>query len=163
MGTRLLFLFKCWGRVGLELCPVNLAVFQVKQVDFTNGRLLVLQSVFGVLAPVVGGANNNTVRENLFAGCGEKAVNIAFIDLVGFSVELALNCVVLTRAASQGDEVNACVPLIETLLFGPVGIGPNLAIEIAVARFVAKVAEYQLFKVGALFAFRGGVQAVGIQ
>ena len=47
--------------------PIDLALFQVSQGDPGDGRLLVLQSLFGVGAPVVGGAHNQAVREGLLA------------------------------------------------------------------------------------------------
>jgi len=34
---------------------------------------------FGVFAPMVGGADNDTVDKRLLAGRGEKAVNLAFL------------------------------------------------------------------------------------
>ena len=58
--------------LGWYSAPVDLAVFQVVQVDLADRRLLVAQRVLGVLAPVVGGADDDAVGEGLLARAVKK-------------------------------------------------------------------------------------------
>lgn len=66
------------------------------------------------------------------------------------------------RALSARHQVNASVATVQTLLFRPVAVHPNLVVEIAVGGFVAQIGADQLFEVSALFAFgdRGGAVSV---
>ena len=56
-------------------------------------------------------------------------------------------------ALGLGHQVNARVALVQPLKRGPFAVGPDLTVEVAVRRFVAQVAEHELFEVRALFAF----------
>jgi len=57
MGANLLFCRSCLftGDALLEACPVNREVLQVVEIYPCNGRVLVLDSLIGVRAPLVGG------------------------------------------------------------------------------------------------------------
>ncbi|MNZ40808.1 hypothetical protein D3C78_583400 [compost metagenome] len=68
--------------VGLVFGPVDLAVFQGLQVDLANRRLLALQSVLGVLAPVVGSGHDDAVRKRRLPRCSEEAVDVLLLELV---------------------------------------------------------------------------------
>src|SRR5690606_41937258 len=75
----------------LVLRPIDLALFQIMLGDLADRRLLVDEGVFGVLGPVVGGADNDPVCEWLAARGGEEAVDVLLLQLVVRVVELALD------------------------------------------------------------------------
>ena len=79
--------------------------------------------------------------ERLLPGSSEETVYILLLDAVFFCVELALNSMKFAGALSFGDKVDSGIFCVETLLSGPISIGPNLVVEICVGRFVAEVGE----------------------
>ena len=83
--------FKNWSLLGLVVGPINLAVFQVAQIDLANGWLLVDQRVFCVGTPVIGGANDQSMGERFFARGREKAVNVSLLKPVVGCIQLALD------------------------------------------------------------------------
>lgn len=133
------------------------------QVDLADRGVLVQQSVFGVLAPVVGGADDHPVGERLFARRGEKAVDVLFLKLVGGVVELALDGVELAGAGGLRHQVDAGVARVQALGFRPLGIGPHLTVKVAVTGRVAQVADHQLLEIGALFALGDGGVAIRVE
>lgn len=68
------------GLFGVVLRPLDLAAFQVAQVNLTAERLLVDQRILGVGAPVVGGADNQAVGEWLLSRRREKLSMSAFCN-----------------------------------------------------------------------------------
>ena len=76
VGAELFFGFEDWGGAGLVFCPIDLAVGEVVEVDLVNGRLLVTQGVLGVLGPVIGGGDNDTLLEWFLAGGCKETVNV---------------------------------------------------------------------------------------
>ncbi len=149
---------------GLEFRPVDLAVLQIVQIDAGNGRVLVKQRHFGVVAPVAGGGNDDAAGKGFFARGGKEAVDVGFDDAMIFCVELALDGVEFVGALGLGDQIDAGVFGVEAQVgvgFYPVGIGPYMAIKVAVGGFVAQVLDAQLFKVGAFLALGNGGVAEG--
>ncbi len=73
-----------------------------------------------MFAPEVGRADDNAVSKGFLARSGEKAVYVSFLQAVVFCIELALDGVVCTRAASLCYKVNAGV------LFPTLAVLPNL-------------------------------------
>ena len=63
----------------MKLRPVDLAVFQIKQVNLADRRLLIAQRVLGVFSPIISGADNDAVAKRFLAGCGEKAIDVLFL------------------------------------------------------------------------------------
>lgn len=122
---------------GLVLCPVDLAVFQCLEVDLADRRLLVLQGVLGVLAPVVGGGDDEAMGERLLARGGEETVDISLLDAIVLCLELALDGVVLACALGAGDQVDTGVACVQAAFFGPISISPDVFVQVAVGRFVA--------------------------
>ena len=149
--------------LGLVLGPLDLAVLQIVQVDLADGWLLVTQRLLGVGAPVVRRADNDPVSEWLLARGGEETVDVALLQPVVFGVQLALDRVDFTSSLGLGDQVDARVALVQPLLRRPFTIGPDLAVEVAVGRFVAQVAEHQLLEVRAFLALGLGGLAVVIK
>lgn len=85
--------------------PVNLAIFKVVQVNFTYGRILVLQRIIGVLAPVGRCSHNQAMLEYALTRCSKKAINIGFRYAVVFSIKFTLDCVVFARALGLRNQV----------------------------------------------------------
>jgi hypothetical protein len=79
------------------------------QIDLTDRRLLVTQSVLGVLTPVGRCADDNAMREWLTAGGREKAIDIFLLNTVILRIELALDGVVLACAVGLRYEVDSGV------------------------------------------------------
>jgi hypothetical protein len=90
-------------------CPISLATCQIVQIDFVHRRILALQGILCVFAPVIGGGYNNAVRKGFFVGCGKEAIHILSLDFVAFIVKLALDGVVLVCSCCFGDKVDTCV------------------------------------------------------
>lgn len=67
------------------------------------------EGVLGVLAPVIGGRNDDALGERLAAGGGEEAVDVGFSHPVIGRVAFALDRVVFLGAMSLRDEVDASV------------------------------------------------------
>ncbi|MNF70986.1 hypothetical protein D3C84_529210 [compost metagenome] len=103
MIAQLLTRLECNRLVGLVLGPVNLAFFQGLQVNFVDRKLLALQRILSVLTPVIGGGNDDTVRERRLARGGEEAVDILLLDAVVLGVQLALDGMKLTGALGACD------------------------------------------------------------
>jgi len=98
------------GRLaGTELRPVNLAVFQIVQVQLENGWLLIAQRVFGVFGPVVGGCDDDSLGKRLLPRCSKEAVDVAFVDPLIRGEALALDGMVFARPSGLGDVINARV------------------------------------------------------
>lgn len=81
------------------------------QVDFADRRLLIAQRILDVLAPVIGGADNDAVGEWFFAGSREEAIDVVLLQTVVFGVELALNGVIFA-GAGFGDQINTGIAAI---------------------------------------------------
>ena len=145
----------------LVLAPINLAVFEVVEVNLVDWRLLVTQRVVSVFTPVVGGDDDQPVTERLFAGSGKEAVDVAFLDAVIRRVELALDGVDLVGSLCLRHQVYAGIPRIQALLTCPISIRPYLAVQIPVSRLIAQVGTNQVFKVRAFLAVGLGCFAVG--
>lgn len=79
MLAQLLLGFERRRSFWLVLAPVDLAVFKIVQVDLADWGLLVTQRVFGVLAPMVGGADDDAMGKRFLARGGEEAINVAFL------------------------------------------------------------------------------------
>ncbi len=151
---------------GLILRPVDLAGFEGGEVDLADGRRLVVEGVFRVFAPVIGGGDDVAEREGLLARGGEEAVDVGLFHRVVLGVALALDGVVFLGAAGLRDEVDAGVLTRETEFWAadfldPVGIQPDMGIEIGIGGLVAEVGADEFLEVGAFFAFRHGIGAVG--
>lgn len=151
------------GGVRLVFRPVDLAGFEVVQVDACDRRLLIEERGFGVLRPLVRRGDDDSVRERSLPGSGEEAVDIAFLDAMVFRVELALDRVKFTGPARSCDKVDAGVVGTDAELVGDIGQHPDVAVEVRVSRFVPQVDADQLFKVGALFPFSDGRGSKGGQ
>lgn len=113
--------------VGLILSPVDLAVFQGLDIDLADRRLLALQGILGVLAPVVGRSADDAMRERCFAGCGS-----------------------LRRTACTGWRGTRRCPGYappsqfrcrdrQALFFGPVAVYRYFVVEVSVGGLVAQV------------------------
>ncbi len=169
MGAQGLFGLQCGGGsglAGLELGPVDLGVLEVVEVDLADGRLLVGEGGLGVVAPVVGGGDDEAAGEAGFAGGGEEAVDVGFPHAVVGRVAFALDGVVFPGAAGAGDEVDAGVlggdaELGGADLLGPIGEEPDLGVEVGVAGLVAEVGADEFLEVGALLLLGLGGGAVG--
>ena len=148
----LLFLQRNDG-FGLELRPVDLAGFQIMQGDLADRRLLVNQCVLGIVRPMVGGADDDAMGKGLAAGCSKETVDVALLQAVVGSVELALDGVDLAGASDFGNKVDAVVLGGEAIGRRPFGPRPDLAVQVAVGGFIAQVGEDQLLEVSALFTF----------
>lgn len=81
----------------------------------------------------------------------------------GGVAQLALDGVELVGAVGLGDQVDAGVAGIEALPLGPIGIGPDIGIQVAIGGFVAQVDAGEVFEVGAFFALGRGCVAIGVQ
>ena len=147
--------------------PVDLGILQVEEVYLVNGRLLVPEGFFGVLAPVIGGGDDDALGEGLAAGGGEEAVDVGLAHAVVGGEALALDGVVFLGAPGLGDEVDAGVlrgsaELRGADFLGPVGEEPDVVVEILLAGLVAEVGADELLEVGAFFPFGpGGVAVLG--
>jgi hypothetical protein len=62
---------------------------------------------------------------------------VAFLDAIVFCVKLALNGVEFVRALGFGDKINPGVATIQALLTHPVGIRPDLVVQVFITGFVA--------------------------
>lgn len=133
------------------------------QVDLVDRKLLALQGVLGVFAPVVGGSDDNAVRERCFAGSGEETINVLLLDAVVLGIQLALDGVVLACPLGARHQVDAGVATVQSLFFGPVAICPYFIVEVAIGRFVAEIGEDQLFEVSTFFAFGDRCRSVGVE
>jgi len=140
---------------GLVAAPIDLALFQVGQGDPVDGRLLVLQGLFGVGAPVVGGADDQAVREGLLAGCREEAVDVSFLQPVVFRVELALHGMEFA-GGGPGHQIDPGVLRVDPLFARPVGVHPDVLVEVLVARLVGEVALDEPLEVGPLLTLALG-------
>lgn len=100
--------------------------------------------------------------KRLFARGGEKAVNVGFLQAVVFGIQLALDGVIFTVKGLR-HQINAHIAPIQVLSPGPLGVCPNLLIQILIAGLVAQVAQHQFFKVRAFFSFSQRFLTVGIQ
>ena len=124
-----------------------------------------MQGVLGVLAPVVGGGDDDAVGEWLLAGGGEEAVDVGFLHAVVLGVALALDGVEFLGAVGFGDEVDAGVLGGETEFRVPISLAqsaiePDVGVEIGVAGLVAEVGADEFLEVGAFFALGLGGGAV---
>ena len=146
---------------GLVFRPVDLAGFEIVEIDLVNGRSLAVEGVFGVVAPVVSGGDDVAERERLLAGGGEEAVDVGLPDAVVLGVALALDGVEFLGAGGLGDEVDAGVLGGKVVGFRPVGEEPDVGLEIGEAGFVAEVGADEFLEVAALFAFGLGLGAIG--
>lgn len=118
-----------------------------------------------MLAPIVGGGNDDALGEGRAAGGGEEAINIPPHDAVVFVVAFALDGVVFVRAVGAGDEVNAGIlgtdpEFRRADFFGPVAEEPHIGIEVGVTGLKAEVGADQFLKVAALFPLGLGGGAV---
>ena len=112
--------------------PVNFAFFQVAQGDGADGGLLAVQRVSSVFRPVVGSGNDNAVAEMRFAGSGEEAVDIFFLQGVISGVVFALDGVKFTVMCFC-DQINTGIGLIDNavlsaIFFDPIRIKQNFLI-----------------------------------
>ena len=64
--------------VRLEFLPVDLTLLKIVEVDFVDRRGLVVQRVLGIVRPVIGRGDNDSLSEWLLAGGGEEAVDVLF-------------------------------------------------------------------------------------
>jgi hypothetical protein len=113
---------------------------------------LVSERILRVVAPVIGRADNDPMREGFFAGSGEEAVDVLFADRVVLREQLALDRVELICARCLRDKIDACVALVDSLFRRPVRVFPHLTVVVAVGRLVPEIAENQLLEVRALFS-----------
>ena len=148
--------FERRGLPALVASPINFAFFQVAQGDGADGGLLAVQRVSSVFRPVVGGRNDNAVAEIRFAGSGEKAVDIFFLQGVISGVVFALDGVIFA-VMGGGDEVNTRVAGAAQMQFiqmggCPCGVGLHGTVEVAVLRFSLEVVQHQALKGGTLVA-----------
>ena len=153
------------GLAGLVFGPVDLGVLQVLEVDLIDGGLLLEQGVFGVLAPVVRGGDDDALGEGRAAGRCEEAVDVPPHDAVVLVVAFALDGVVFLRAACPRDEVDAGVlgtdaELGRADLLGPIGEEPHVGVEVGVAGLEAEVGADEFLEVAALFPLGLGGGAV---
>lgn len=153
-------LFEDRRLAGLILRPIDLAVFQILEIDLCDCGLLADECQLGIFRPVARGADNDAVRERLLAGCREEAVDVRLFDPIVFRVELTLNGIKLIGAAGLCYEVDASVSTIETSFLSPIGVEPNLRVKIGIGSFIAEVSANQLLKIGAFFPFGEGSGAV---
>lgn len=165
MRAELLLGLEDRGLAGLVFGPVNLGVLQVVKVQLEDGGLLLEQGVLGVLAPVIGGGDDEALGEGLPPRGGEEAVNVPPHDAVVLVVAFALDGVVFVRAARLRDEVNAGVPGADAELGragfpGPIREEPHVGVKAGVAGLVAEVGADELLEVAALFALGLGGGAV---
>lgn len=163
VGTEGFLCFEDGRGAGLEAGPVDLAVFEVVEIDFGDGRLLSGEGLLGVVGPGGGGGDDDAMGEGFLTGGGEEAVDVAFLDAVVFGVEFALDSVGFGGAAGTGNEVDAGVFGGEAVFAGPVGVGPDLFVEVGVGGLVAEVGEDEFLEIGAFFAFGEGGGAVGVE
>ena len=110
-----------------------------------------MERVFGVFAPVIGGANNKPMTERLFSRCGKEAVNIAFLHPVIFCIEFTLDGMEFICSGCFSHQVYACIPRIYALFTRPISVNPNLAVQIFIASLIAEVRANQVFKIRAFF------------
>ena len=161
----LLFLEGGW-LAGLVFRPVDLTFLQGIEVDFQNRRLLVVEGVSGVPAPVIGGGDDVTECERFLTGGGEEAVDVGFPDAVVRGVAFALNSVVFLRAAGAGDEVDAGVLGGEAELRAagflyPVCVQPDVGIKVRVGGLKPEEGADELLEVGAFLPLGLGGGTVG--
>src|SRR5262249_17410603 len=107
--------------------PVDDAVLERMEVDLDDRSLLTLERRLGVIAPKIRGGDDDALRERLLARRGEEAVDVGLLEAVIGRVELALDRVDVA-GGGRGDEVNACVALVELLLAGPFSVRKHLAV-----------------------------------
>jgi hypothetical protein len=88
----------------IELSPIDGALLQVGEAE-ANDRLGLVEGVEGVLAPLVGRADDDPFGEAGLAEGGEEGVEVGFAERVLGEVELALDGPVFARAAVLGDEM----------------------------------------------------------
>jgi hypothetical protein len=129
------------------------------QVDLRHRRLLVPEGLLCVGAPGTCGAHDNAVAEALLARGGEEAVDVRFLQVVIFSVELALDRVEFSGAGA-GNQVDADILSIVPLSLRPVSVHPDFAVQVGVAGLVLQIALNELLEVGALFPLGVGERAV---
>jgi hypothetical protein len=163
------FLFRLEGEgggAGLVFCPVDLAGFEGEEVDLVNGWLLAVEGVGGVIGPVVGGGDDVAEGEGFLARGGEEAVDIGLFHGVVLGVAFALDGVVFLGALGFRDEVDAGVlaghaELRGADFLGPVGVEPDVGVEVGVGGLVAEIGADEFLEVGAFFALGLGGGAVG--
>ena len=102
--------------MGLVCSPVNLAFLQIVQIYLAHWRLLILQRVVGVLAPVVCRGDDDAARKGLLTRRGKKAIDVGLLNFVVVRKEFALDGVVLAGALRPRHQVNAGVAGIHSLL-----------------------------------------------
>jgi hypothetical protein len=150
----------------LVVRPVDLAGFEGEEVDLVNGRLLAVEGVGGVIGPVVGGGDEVAEGEGFLAGGGEEAVDVGLFHGVVLGVALALDGVVVLGALGLGDEVDAGVLARHAELWGadfpgPVGVEPDVRVEVGVGGLVAEIGADEFLEVGSFFPLSLGGGAVG--
>ena len=116
--------------VWLIFAPINLAVFQVEEVNFADGYLLVEQCFLGIVRPMVCGRDDDAVGEVFYAGCGEEAVDVFFLEMMVGCIEFALDGVVFSSSSCLGNEIDAGILAIQPLGFCPVGIRPDITVQV---------------------------------
>ena len=133
--------------------PVDLAIFEIVQVDLGDGRLLADEGLLGVFRPVVDRRDDDAVLERFLSGRREEAIDVFFRDTIIGVVKFTLDGVEFVSASGLGDEVDTGVFGDQSLELRPLGVRPDVAVEISVGRLVAEVGADKLFEVGAFFAF----------
>ena len=91
-----------------NLRPVDRALLEVVDAE-SRDRLRLVQRVFGVLAPLVGRADDDARGELRLAQRGEERVDVRFAERVFGQVELALDGAVFAGGAFLRDKVDADV------------------------------------------------------
>ncbi len=161
VGTQL-FLFPQGGGLGGRVfLPIDAAVFEIEEGDLADGRGLAFEGMLGVLAPVVGGGDDDAVAERGFPGGGEEAVDVGFPDALILGKAFALDGVELAGAGDFRDEVDASVLGDFPIILRPIGKQPDIGVEIREFRLIAEIGADQFLEVGALLALGLGGGAVG--
>ena len=88
VGAEFFLGFEGWSGAGLVFRPVNLASFEIIEVDFVNGRSLAVQGVFRVLAPVVGGGDDVGLSHAVVLGKALVLDGVKFLGAVGLGDEV---------------------------------------------------------------------------
>jgi len=160
VGVNIILGFECGSLAGGVFFPVYLAAFEIHQSDLADGRGLLLQGMLGVVAPIVGGGDDDAVGKRFFAGGGEEAIDVGFLDPVILGVALALDGVEFLGSGDFGDEVDAGVLGDFSVIVRPIRKQPDIGIEVRVFWLVTEVGADQLFEVGAFFPLGLGYTAV---
>ena len=134
--------------------PIDTALFQVVQADSLDRRVLVVNFVLGMLAPVRRGRNDDpTDKLALLPGSRKEGIDMRLLDRGIGIVTLALDGNDAGSVQSLGNEVDSGIGL--AIPTGPIRPTPDLAELLFVDRLIQEILPYQFLEAGSLVHLGG--------